>query len=187
MAEETVPAQVAPTPAKPAQQVQQAPLKHEPQPVQAAKKRTTAPRTKKPVKKAEKVIIEKSKRKEAVARVSLRAGNGTLRINKMEINTVEPMELRAAILEPINLSNITKDLASKLFIDVNVQGGGMSSQAFAARGAIAKAMVAYAENDSIRKEYMQYDRSMLVDDIRRVEPKKFKGPKARARFQKSYR
>jgi ribosomal protein S9 len=34
---------------------------------------------------------------------------------------------------------------------------------------------------------MHYDRFMIVDDSRRVEPKKFKGPKARARFQKSYR
>ena len=39
----------------------------------------------------------------------------------------------------------------------------------------------------IRMECMRYDRIMLVDDPRRVEPKKFKGPKARARFQKSYR
>ncbi|HQT44532.1 MAG TPA: 30S ribosomal protein S9 [Candidatus Micrarchaeota archaeon] len=27
----------------------------------------------------------------------------------------------------------------------------------------------------------------MKEDVRRVEPKKYKGPKARARFQKSYR
>jgi ribosomal protein S9 len=34
---------------------------------------------------------------------------------------------------------------------------------------------------------LEWDRSLLVEDSRRVEPKKFKGPKARARFTKSYR
>ena len=133
------------------------------------------------------MIVLKSKRKEAVARASVKAGNGVIRINRMNVNTIEPKEFRSAILEPINVSSITRELASRLSIDVNVNGGGASSQVQAARGAIAKAMVAFADTDSIRKEYLRYDRFMLVDDTRRVEPKKFKGPKARARFQKSYR
>ena len=39
----------------------------------------------------------------------------------------------------------------------------------------------------LKKEMIAYDRFLLIDDIRQVEPKKFKGRKARARFQKSYR
>ena len=34
---------------------------------------------------------------------------------------------------------------------------------------------------------VQFDRSLLVADPRRNEPKKFGGPGARARYQKSYR
>lgn len=39
----------------------------------------------------------------------------------------------------------------------------------------------------IRDILVQYDRSLLVADPRRSEPKKFGGPGARARYQKSYR
>ncbi len=34
---------------------------------------------------------------------------------------------------------------------------------------------------------LQYDRTLLVADPRRCEPKKYGGPGARARYQKSYR
>lgn len=39
----------------------------------------------------------------------------------------------------------------------------------------------------IKKILMDYDRTLLVADFRRCEPKKFGGRGARARFQKSYR
>ena len=39
----------------------------------------------------------------------------------------------------------------------------------------------------IKDILVQFDRSLLVADPRRNEPKKFGGPGARARFQKSYR
>ena len=39
----------------------------------------------------------------------------------------------------------------------------------------------------IRDILVQYDRSLLVADPRRCEAKKFGGPGARSRYQKSYR
>ena len=39
----------------------------------------------------------------------------------------------------------------------------------------------------IKEILMNYDRTLLVADPRRMEPKKFGGPGARARYQKSYR
>jgi small subunit ribosomal protein S16e len=64
----------------------------------------------------------------------------------------------------------------------------------AIRQAIAKAMVAYhqkfvdeSSKQEIRSMLIDYDRSLLVADPRRCEPKKFGGPGARARYQKSYR
>jgi small subunit ribosomal protein S9 len=138
-------------------------------------------------KKGPRVVFVKSKRKEATARASVKEGKGRIRVNSFDINTVEPRELRRIMMEPINVSGGAKVLAEKVNIDVTVNGGGMSAQAQAVRGAIAKGIVAFSESDEMKRQYMNFDRSMLVDDFRRVEPKKFKGPKARARFQKSYR
>ena len=64
----------------------------------------------------------------------------------------------------------------------------------AIRQALAKGVVAYyqkfvdeASKKEIRDVLIAYDRSLLVADPRRCEPKKFGGPGARARYQKSYR
>lgn len=64
----------------------------------------------------------------------------------------------------------------------------------AIRQAIAKSVVAFhqkyvdeASKQEIRNTLINYDRSLLVADPRRCEPKKFGGPGARARYQKSYR
>ena len=60
--------------------------------------------------------------------------------------------------------------------------------------AIAKGIVAWnqkyvdeEEKDKVRKDFMNYDKTLLVADNRRIEPKKYGGPGARARYQKSYR
>ncbi len=134
-----------------------------------------------------KAVIAKGKRKRAIARATLRAGRGEIRINGMDVNLVKPKEVRDLILEPIKVSSLAKTLADVSKIDVNVYGGGRSGQAQATRSAIAKVIASASPNDAIRKIYMEYDRTLLVDDYRRVEPKKFLGTKARARFQKSYR
>jgi small subunit ribosomal protein S16e len=44
-----------------------------------------------------------------------------------------------------------------------------------------------ASKNAIKKDLLAYDRTLLVADPRRCEPKKFGGPSARARYQKSYR
>lgn len=77
---------------------------------------------------------------------------------------------------------------------MRVSGGGQTSQVYAVRQAIAKAIVAYYQKfvdeyakNQIKQTLAQYDRTLLVADNRRMEPKKFGGPGARARYQKSYR
>ena len=77
---------------------------------------------------------------------------------------------------------------------VRVKSGGHVSQMYAVRQAIAKAIVAYyqkyvdeATKKEIKDTLLEYDRTLLVADPRRCEPKKFGGRGARARFQKSYR
>ncbi len=135
----------------------------------------------------QKVIITKGKRKRAIARVRLMKGNGRMTINNIDINTFKPREIRELIMESVNFSPLTKEIFESSDIKVNVSGGGASGQAQAARVAIAKAIAEASSTDVVEKAFMKYDRMLLVDDVRRVEPKKYKGPKARARFQKSYR
>jgi small subunit ribosomal protein S9 len=137
--------------------------------------------------KKEKRVFVSSKRKRAVARAVVQKGSGRIVVNSVDVNLIEPRELRSLMLEPVNVLSIARDMARGLNINVNVRGGGRSAQAQAVRSAIAKGIAEYAESDTVRKEYLRHDRFMLVDDSRRVEPKKFRGPKARARFQTSYR
>ena len=134
-----------------------------------------------------KVVLAHARRKEARARARLVPGTGRLMINRKDANTIANKYLKALVLEPINLSKITKEIAKSSDISVNVAGGGISGQMQAARSAIAKVIVNASKDEVVKKIYLAYDRNLLIDDVRQVEPKKFKGPKARARFQKSYR
>lgn len=83
---------------------------------------------------------------------------------------------------------------SNVDIRVRVNGGGRVAQIYAIRQAISRALVAYyqkyvdeASKKEIKDMLVTYDRTLLVSDARRCEPKKFGGPGARARYQKSYR
>jgi len=128
-------------------------------------------------------IIARGKRKEAVARASIKKGTGKIRINGALLETVNSPFVRQVIAESLHFY----PEASQADIDVIVNGGGVMGQAQACRTAIAKAIVEYSKDEELRAKMLEFDRSLLVEDPRRVEPKKFKGPKARARFTKSYR
>ena len=134
---------------------------------------------------AKKTIIEVGKRKTAIARVYLREGEGRIRINNIPLEIYTPEAARYVIMEPLLIAG--KDVWSNVNIDVKVEGGGFMSQAEAARMGIAKALLRWARSSSLKKNFLNYDRSMLVGDPRRKEPKKFGGPGARRRKQKSYR
>jgi small subunit ribosomal protein S9 len=60
-------------------------------------------------------------------------------------------------------------------------------QAEATRMAISRALLNWTKSTHLRRLFLQYDRTMVAGDPRRSEPKKFGGPGARARDQKSYR
>jgi len=132
-----------------------------------------------------KILLTSGKRKTAIARAVIREGKGRVRINKIPIEIYQPELARWKIMEPLLLAG--DDIINKIDIDVNVEGGGYVGQAEAARIAIARALIEWTEDPSLKKKLMEYDRSMLVGDPRRTEPKKFGGRSARARRQKSYR
>lgn len=60
-------------------------------------------------------------------------------------------------------------------------------QAEAARMAIANVLLKWTKSTRLHTTFRDYDRTMIAGDPRRKEPKKFGGPGARARDQKSYR
>jgi len=134
---------------------------------------------------SKKVILTSGKRKSAIARAVLKPGSGRIRINKRPIHLLEPLLARQKVLEPLLL--VGSDLYNKVDIDVTVRGGGVTSQAEAARTSIAKALVQYFDDPQIRLKFLGYDRKILVSDPRRKEPKKPGGRGARAKEQKSYR
>ena len=130
------------------------------------------------------VMHETGKKKTAVARATVRAGKGRVRINTMPVEVVNPEVARDKIMEPLLLSG---DVWKGLDIDVNVEGGGFMGQAGATRMAIARALVKWTKKSSLRTTFLEYDRAMLTGDPRRKESKKPGGPGARRKKQKSYR
>lgn len=97
--------------------------------------------------------------------------------------------LRFKVYEGILVAG--EDSFSEIDIRVRVKGGGHTSQVYAIRQAIAKALVAYYAKFvdaysaiELKKKLVSYDRTLLIADPRRMEPKKFGGPGARARRQK---
>lgn len=133
---------------------------------------------------AEKIINTSGKRKTAIARATVKKGTGIVRINKKPAELYEPEIARWKIMEPIRLASNYMD---KINIDVNVKGGGFMSQASAARTAIAKGLLEYTKDPSLKIAFLDHDRSLLVSNSRRKEPKKPLGRGARKKRQKSYR
>jgi len=118
-------------------------------------------------KKTKKMQIAVGKRKEAIARAIIKDGSGVVKINNKPLNLIENEMIRLKIQEPIILGG---DEIRGFDISVNVRGGGVNAQADAVRQAIAKAIV--QKVPKLKQTYLEYDRSLLVADIRRKEQHK---------------
>lgn len=134
---------------------------------------------------AKKVLVVSGKRKTAMAWAVVKPGIGRIRINAVPLEIYEPEVSREKMMEP--LIQAGDEVWKQLDIDVKVSGGGYIGQAEAARMAIANALLKWTKSALLRTVFAEYDRTMIVGDPRRKEPKKFGGPGARARDQKSYR
>lgn len=127
----------------------------------------------------------------ATAVAHAREGKGLIRINGSPINLVQPEILRFKVYEPVLAAG--EDTFANIDIRVRVKGGGHTSQIYAIRQAISKAVVAYYAKYvdafsaiELKKKLVAYDRTLLIADPRRMEPKKFGGAGARARRQKRW-
>ncbi len=132
-----------------------------------------------------KVLVVSGKRKTAVARAVVRPGAGRIRVNRTPIEIYEPEIARAKIMEP--LLQAGDEIWKQVDMDVRTQGGGYMGQAEAARMAVANALLKWTKSSHLKTVFTEYDRTMVAGDSRSKEPKKFGGPGARAKEQKSYR
>lgn len=130
-------------------------------------------------------LVASGKRKTAVAKARIYAGEGNILYNGLPYTSLG-MFHRLAISEPVG---IAKETLGSVAADIIVtsRGGGREGQIQAARLAIAKALVAFTKSQELKKAFLKYDRSLLVADTRRKETYKPGDSKARAKRQKSYR
>ena len=141
--------------------------------------------------KGKKVVHTSGKRKTAVARATVKAGKGRVRVNSEPIEILQPALSRRKAMEPLIIADAMNRL-SKIDINILTHGGGVMGQTDAIRTAIARGLVHYnggAEglDEELRDEFLRFDRSLLVNDPRRKEPKHQLGRGARRKKQKSYR
>ena len=128
------------------------------------------------------IVHVSGKRKSATARVTLKPGKGIVKVNNFLLDHYKPEVARMRIQEPLFLAG---ELAKKIDIRINVYGGGWNAQADACRTGIGKALAQL--NPSLKPAFLEYDRSLLVNDIRHTEPSKPNDSKPRKARQKSYR
>ena len=130
------------------------------------------------------VIETSGSRKTAVARATIKEGQGRIRINGIPLEIYGTELARMKIMEPLMLAG---DKVSKIDVSVNVKGGGTKGQADAIRTAISRAIIAYFKDEELSNAFKEFDRTLLVNDVRMKLPKKPGGRGARKKRQKSYR
>ena len=132
-----------------------------------------------------KVVVTSGKRKTAIARAIIKPGKGIYRFNKMLVSAIPNPWVRLYLLEPLIL--LGEDRAKKVNIHVFARGGGFMAQAEAARLAVARGLVKFFEDKTLEKEFLEYDKHMLIADVRRTEPQKPYRSAARRHRQTSKR
>ncbi|HKE12032.1 MAG TPA: 30S ribosomal protein S9 [Myxococcota bacterium] len=125
-------------------------------------------------------VVTTGKRKTAVARVRLRLGGGSIRVNGKPVDEYFTREvLRILVRQPLESTNTT----TRFDVNANVGGGGPAGQAGALRHGIARALEKF--DTSVRPTLKRG--GFLTRDARKKERKKYGQRGARARFQFSKR
>ena len=123
---------------------------------------------------------------------------GKVVVNNVPVDIIEPLIAREVILTPLE---IAVEHRNKIDVSVKVSGGGFMGQSYAVATAITRALIGWTKSKkepkdhpftksqriNLRKKIDEFDKYLVSGDARRKEPKKFGGPGARRRKQKSYR
>ena len=125
-------------------------------------------------------VVTTGKRKTAIARVRLRLGGGSIRVNGKPVDEYFTREvLRILVRQPLETTNST----TRFDVNANVGGGGPAGQAGALRHGIARALEKF---DTSARPTLKRG-GFLTRDARKKERKKYGQRGARARFQFSKR
>jgi len=138
-------------------------------------------------------------RKTASAHVHITKGVGKVRINNVPLEMIGQETAREVMLTPLEICG--EENRNKINVSVRVSGGGFMGQAYAVATAMSRALIGWTKNRNdpkdhpftksvrtdLKKKIEGYDKYLISGDARRKEPKKFGGPGARRRKQKSYR
>ncbi len=120
------------------------------------------------------------RRKTAIARISMTAGQGQIKINGRTLAHYFPSEiLQIVVNQPFALTNTT----GSFDVTASVDGGGIKGQAEALRLAISRAL--QTQDPELRSPLKK--EGFLTRDPRMVERKKPGRKKARKKFQFSKR
>lgn len=132
-----------------------------------------------------KKIIVSGKRKTAVARAMITGGSGKITINGKEISSLNIFD-KLQMQEPIK---IAESVLGKIDFDVKIKvnGGGEKGQVDSARLALARAIIEFTKSKELSEAFMNYDRNLLIADVRRKEAYKPGDSKARSKRQSSKR
>jgi small subunit ribosomal protein S9 len=130
-------------------------------------------------------IISSGKRKTSIARAVISTGTGEVSINGKNYKNLATFD-RLSIEEPLRIAkNVLGEL--KFNILIKVKGGGEKSRIEASRLALARAIIQFTKSDAVEDAFLDYDRNLIVADVRRKEANKPGDSKARAKRQTSYR
>ncbi len=83
-----------------------------------------------------KVVQTSGKRKEAIARATLRPGQGVIRVNGIPVEKIQPWLAKMKVQELLMI--VDDEKLKTINIDVKVEGGGVIGQIEAARVAISR-------------------------------------------------
>lgn len=129
---------------------------------------------------AKPLVQSTGRRKQAVARVRLRTGTGTITVNGRPVDNYFPNQTHQMILtEPLRLTNTNESYD----VDCTLDGGGVSGQAGAVRLGIARGLVEL--DPELRPQLKKA--GLLTRDDRKKESKKYGLKKARKAPQYSKR
>jgi len=125
------------------------------------------------------------KRKRAVAKAIVSSGSGKITFNGknyLNLHLFDKLQLE----EPMRIAKIVLG-KTDFDVEITVRGGGEKGQIDAARISMAKGIVDFTNSNELKGAYLDYDRNLLVADVRRKEPNKPGDSKARSKRQTSYR
>jgi len=130
-------------------------------------------------------LVVSGRRKRAIARASIVEGSGKITINKKDYKNLHMFD-RLRIEEPLK---VAEKVLGKINFDVmiKVNGGGDKSQIEASRLSLARAISEFSKSSDLTKAFLNYDRNMIIADVRRKEAYKPGDSKARSKRQSSKR